>query len=115
MFENIIAPNAMLNATLDQGHTICNLLARAGFPNPKLYANQIFSGPQNAHMVPELPSPNDTAPYVDTSTSLKDLNVPSNLAIYLQVRVDNKPDYFCVGMIIREMLLYGAGIKDTLQ
>ena len=114
-FSNIQAPNPQLNATLDQGHAIVRALAIAGYPNPRLYANQVQSGPSVAYMIPETATQqNGDAPFVDVGNNLVAMGVPSDLAIYLQVRVDNLSDYFCVGSMLREMILYGASIKQVL-
>lgn len=101
-FSNLIAGNPTFNASLQVGHVVGGIFSRAGFTNAKLYANPT-SGLLAAFLIPEQAETSDPSPMVDTSTNLTDMGVPTDLPIYLQMKVDGFDDFITVGIVVDQL------------
>lgn len=91
-FENLVAPEPRLDATLNQGHGIVKLLTLARFTNPALYANPVTAG--GNLLIPEVQRADDQSPWLDTSRDLQSMSVPVDKPIYLQFEVGEFPGRF---------------------
>lgn len=91
-FENLVAPEPRLDATLNQGHAILKLLNLAHFTNPALYANPVGVG--GNLLIPEVTKPGDESPWLDTTRDLAGMGLPLDKPIYLQFEVGEFPGRF---------------------
>lgn len=114
-FQNIIAPNKALNATLEDGHRLQSQIMSEGLDaNPRLYANQ--TGGHQAGMVPEKESQdNSDLPAWAHADGLGDLaEVPKDLPIYLQVWVGQRENFYNVAGVNKE-LKSGKALSQALR
>lgn len=113
-FENLKAQNPDLNSPLITGHIICEGLRRAGFLNPRLYANEVsLTATNQAGFIPEHPVKGDQAPFASVDQSLDSIpwkdgdtdktGLPEAEPVYLQFFVDDCKDYFNVAQTVIEI------------
>ena len=73
-FDNIVAPNAILNASLNDGHKLVSLLGKAGIPSVRLFANSMNTGPVASWMIPEVRAAVETNSLVSPDGDLTGLD-----------------------------------------
>lgn len=105
-FQNIIAQNVRLNGSLKDGHDLQKQITASGVSfNPRLYANQ--TGGHQAGMIPETATQDNsdlpTWANADGLGNLKDQGVPEDLAIYLQVWVGERANFYNVRGVLDEL------------
>lgn len=117
MFENIIAPNPKLNATVMQGNSLVGqIIGSRVSATPRLYANEI-SGTSRAGMVPanNVQDNSDLPNWAASdSPSLQDQGVPPDLAIYLQVWIPERGNFYDVAGVL-DRLDAGATLDQALN
>jgi hypothetical protein len=113
-FTSFVAPSSRCNQTLADANEMVANLATQGY-SAVIFAEQIGSGAVGSYMVPEKKGQsNGSAPWVDTSQDLTTLGVPTDLAIYIQIWVEAKKDYY-IGAGVAKSLSRGETADQALE
>lgn len=100
----IIAPNPTFNATLTQGHDLQNQVQQQGLStDPRLYANAVSGTATSAPFYAELiKQDNSDLPtwVLVNSPSLQEQNLPNDQAVYLQLWLAERSNFFCVAQVL---------------
>ena len=85
-----VAAQPLFNLTVAEGNWVVKQLAAQGFSGATLFINPISSSGPAGSLIP-----------VAEAASL---GIPTNLPIYLQLQVPNKPDFYTAGLVAFDLL-----------
>jgi hypothetical protein len=114
-FENLMAPRASLNISLDQTAGVLAKLSANGTPGV-LVCENIGGMGTGSFLIPI--SATETGlggvPWLDATQNLTDLGVPTALPIYLQIWVAAKKSFYDAAGVIAD-LNRGETVNEALE
>lgn len=121
-FTGITARNPILNASLNDGHDLIEHILKSGLSaNPRLYANGVVVSDTHLYgvsMIPEKTQDNSDLPAWatgdwDGNTTLESLGLPATVAVYLQVWIGEKGNFYDVAQV-QALLQLGVDLNKAL-